>query len=319
MFAARKGPSRFPFMAFKEKLFKACHEKNAIQRYISRRFLFDLFQAVGFHVTGDHFYEVVPNTLLISKKYSAAARALPGIDWRPVECENHARDLVRRFGSEFRERSGRFGFREKNHYFRGADALMLYLVLRDVKPAKFVEVGQGFSTRIALAALERNAEETGIRPQFVSIDPYPRFQPNDVPPVISLELIRSELQNVPAAPLLQDCSFLFVDSSHVLKFGSDVAFELTNLYPQLAPGALLHIHDVFSPYDYPRDWMVKEKLFWNEQYALECFLMFNPTFEVFLPVHSLLRDSVPLAEALRGLNLDEEFEFAGSSFYLRRK
>jgi hypothetical protein len=240
-------------MSFKEKLFKARHEKNAIQRHISRRFLFNFFQAVGFHVTGDHFYELVPNTILIAEEYSDAARALPGIDWRFSDCEQRGGDLVRRFGAEFFERSTRFGFREKNHYFRGVDALMLYLVLRDVKPAKFVEVGQGFSTRIALAALERNAEETGARPMFISIDPYPRFQSNDAPRGISLELVRSELQDVAPGPLLQGCSFLFVDSSHVFKFGSDVAFELTTLYPQLPRGALLHVHDIFSPYDYPRD------------------------------------------------------------------
>jgi hypothetical protein len=60
-------------------------------------------------------------------------------------------------------------------------------------------------------------------------------------------------------------------------------FELTTLYPRLQQNALLHVHDIFSPFDYPRDWMVKEKRFWNEQYALECFLMFNSAFESLPP------------------------------------
>lgn len=305
-------------MALKEKLFKALHEKNAIQRHIARRFLFNFFQRLGLHITGDHFYEIVPNTRLIAAKYSEAARTLPGIDWRFAECETRALELINRYGKEFFEASTRFGFREKNHYFRGVDALMLYFILRDLKPAKLVEVGQGFSTRIALAALERNASETKTRPMFVSIDPYPRFQAKDIPEAISLELVQRELQDVEISPLLKNCDFLFVDSSHVFKFGSDVAFELTTLYPQLQKGTLLHVHDIFSPFDYPRDWMVKDKRFWNEQYALECFLMFNSAFEVYLPVNFLIQQSGKLADTVRGLLVDEKFKFIGSSFYLKR-
>jgi hypothetical protein len=214
----------FPIMAFKENLFKAFHEKNAVQRHVSRRFLFDVFQRLGFHITGDHFYEIVPNTRLIAEKYSEAARNVPGIDWRFADCERRALTLINRYGTEFFDTSTRFGFREKNLYFRGVDALMLYLILRDLKPAKVVEVGQGFSTRIALAALARNASETGTRVRFVSIDPYPRFRAKDVPDCISLESVQRELQDLDTAPLLEQCGFLFVDSSHVFKFGSDVAF-----------------------------------------------------------------------------------------------
>jgi hypothetical protein len=163
---------------------KKCH-----QRHIARRFLFIFSQRLGLHITGDHFYEIVPNTRLIAAKYSEAARTLPGIDWRFAGCETRALGLVNRYGKEFFEASTSFGFRKKNHYFRGVDALMLYFILRDLKLAKLVEVGQGFSTRIALAALERNALESGTRPVFVSIDPYPRFRVKDIPESISLELI----------------------------------------------------------------------------------------------------------------------------------
>ena len=305
-------------MALKEKLFKAFHEKNAIQRHVARRFLFNFFQRFGFHVTGDHFYEVVPNTRFIAQKYSDSARILPGIDWRFPQGEQRALELIRRYGAEFFESSTRFGFREKNHYFRGVDALMLYVILRDLKPAKLVEVGQGFSTRIALAALERNAADTGTRPHFVSVDPYPRFRGEDVPASVTLELLEKELQDIEPAWLLENCGFLFVDSSHVFKFGSDVMFELIRLYPQLPKNSLLHIHDIFSPFDYPRDWMVKDKRFWNEQYALECFLMFNSTFEIHLPVNFLVRESQALAQAVRTIRLDEKFKFIGTSLYLKR-
>jgi len=305
-------------MAFNERLFKALHEKNAIQRHLCRRHLFDLLQFFGFHIHGDHFYEIVPNTKLIARQYSEAPRPLPGIDWRFAEYETRARELIARHGAEFHERSARFGFREKNHYFRGVDALMLYCLIRDLKPAKFVEVGQGFSTRVALAALDQNAAETGVRPRLLSIDPYPRFRPDEVPGSITLELVQSEIQAVSPARILEDCRFLFVDSSHVCKFGSDASFELNTLYPNVPKDTLIHVHDIFTPYDYPRDWMVKEKRFWNEQYALEWFLAFNSAFEVFLPVNHLVRDSQPLGQMVQGLKLDEKFKFAGASFYMRR-
>jgi hypothetical protein len=305
-------------MSLREKFFKASHETNALQRYICRRFLFDVFQRVGLHVTGDHFYEVIPNTRLVSEQYSDGPRTLAGIDWRFSDGESRALALIDRFGGEFSESAGRFGFKEDNYYFRGVDALMLYLVLRDVKPETMVEVGQGFSTRVALAALERNVSDTGARVRLISIDPYPRFRPDDVPRSVSLELIQRRIQDVDMSPLLKDCRLFFVDSSHVFKFGSDVSFELTTVYPQLQRDAILHLHDIFSPFDYPRDWMVKEKRFWNEQYFLECFLMFNAAFQVYLPLHLLVRQSVNLTRAVRGCPLVENFRFIGSSLYLKR-
>jgi hypothetical protein len=305
-------------MGLREKLFKALHERNAIQRKLARQFLFNAFQRLGFHLTGDHFYEIVPNTRTVARKYFEGARPLPGIDWRLNECEQRALRLVNDYGPEYPQACARFGFRERNAYFRGMDALMLYLVLRDTKPSKIVEVGQGFSTRIALAALERNAQETGTRPLFVSVDPYARFVAEDVPSAISLELIRRDLTEVEIGPLVEACEFFFVDSSHVYKFGSDVALELTTIYPQLPAKTLLHLHDIFSPFDYPRDWIVDDKRFWNEQYAFECFLMFNSVFETYLPVHLLARSSKNVTDAIRRLPVDDEFEFSGSSFYISR-
>jgi hypothetical protein len=305
-------------MALKEKLFKARHEKGAIARYISRRYLFSFFQWLGFHITGNHFYEIVPDTRKIAKEYSDAPRDLAGIDWRFPECEKRALDLIRTYGAEFFDQSVRFGFQEKNYYFRGMDALLLYVLLRDLKPAKIVEVGQGFSSRVALAALEKNAQESATRPVFISIDPYPRLRIDEVPKLVALELIQRPFQEVDLAHVLEGSQLVFIDSSHVFKFGSDVMFEMNQVYPRLPKGTLLHVHDIFSPYEYPREWLVEEKRFWNEQYFLECFLMFNGAFEVHMPVNLLVRQSTGLKTAVEGLRLDEKFKFAGCSFYLKR-
>lgn len=306
-------------MAIRERLSKAFNEKNAVQRFLARKYLFSLFQWAGIHITGDHFYEIIPNTNRVAREYLEEARQLHGIDLRFEQCEARGLGLLTTYGSEFTEWSAKFGFREKNWYFRGMDALFLYCVLRELKPAKMVEIGQGFSTRIALAALERNALETGMSPLLVSVDPYPRITTMDVPASMSLELVRQAAQRLELPPLLRDCGFLFVDSSHVYKFGSDVAFEFTDIYPRLPTNTLFHVHDIFSPYEYPKEWIVKDKLFWNEQYFLECFLMFNAEFEINLPVHLLARKSEKIMGTIRKLALDPDFQFWGSSFYLMRR
>ena len=301
-----------------EGLYKATHEKNALQRYFARRFLFDSFQRLGFHVTGDHFYEVIPNTRQVAGDYSDTPRDLRGIDFRLPECESRALQLIQRFGEEYLEASRRHGFREKNHYFRGLDAFFLYLVLRDLKPRKVVEVGQGFSTCISFSALESNARETGQDVEFISIDPYARLASEQIPPGVTFRCLHQELQSVDIQPVLTGCGFLFVDSSHVYKFGSDVECELTRIYPALSPQTGIHMQDVLSPYDYPLEWMVKEKRFWNEQYLIESFLMFNSAFEVYLPLNLLTRQSPRVVQATKGLSLEATFRYTGQSFYIRR-
>jgi hypothetical protein len=302
----------------KERVFKTLHEKNALQRFLARHFLFELAQSLGFHVVGDHFYELYPNTRQLAREYNEGPRLLAGLDLRLSECEGRALRLLGLYGTEYPQAAGRFGYVENNYYFRGLDALMFYLVLRDIKPAKLVEIGQGFSTRIALAALERNAADTGTRPLFVSVDPYPRFVAKDVPSCISLEVLQKPLQRVSIKPLLQDCGFLFVDSSHVYKSGSDVEQEFTTIYPELPRRVVIHLHDIFTPFNYPRSWSLALKRFWNEQYFLESFLMFNAAFEVYLPLHLLWAQSESLQKAVRLLKLDPQFRYSGQSFYLLR-
>jgi hypothetical protein len=302
----------------KDRVFKTFHEKNALQRYLARHVLFDVAQWFGFHVVGDHFHELYPNTRQLARDYKTGPRPLPGIDLRLAECEARALRILELYGPEYAQAMGRFGYVEDNTYFLGLDALLLYVVLRDLKPAKMVEIGQGFSTRIALAALERNAADTGTRPLFLSVDPYPRFVAKDVPASISLEVIEKPLQAVSPQALLQDCGFFFVDSSHVYKPGSDVEQEFTAIYPALPRGVVVHLHDIFTPFDYPRSWSLDLKRFWNEQYFLETFLMFNSAFEVYLPLHLLWAQSEPVRKMAPRMKLDPRYHNYAQSFYMLR-
>jgi hypothetical protein len=79
---------------------------------------------------------------------------------------------------------------------------------------------------------------------------------------------------------LQPGDFLFIDSTHILRTGSDVCFELFEILPRLASGVIVHFHDVFWPFEYPAEWIVDENRSWNELYALRAFLTDNGKWKI---------------------------------------
>lgn len=306
----------------KESWYKATRERNALPRYIARRWLFGPMERLGLHVVGDHFYEPVPNLRELALNYDESPRALPGHDLSLGRFEAGHAGRLARYGAEFSKAVQTYQFDPGNYYFRGADALSYYCYLRETKPVSVVEVGQGSSTRVALAALDRNAEETGAAAHLTSIDPYTRLLGDSlVPQRITFEQIHQPLQAIPVADVVAWCAgkaLLFVDSSHVYKPGSDVWHLMHWVYPQLPPGCGLHVHDVVLPYPWPKDFYLKQKWFWNEQDILEAFLAFNSAFQVTLPVHLLHRDSSIVQNAAAQAAPDLPQRNIGYSFYLER-
>jgi hypothetical protein len=297
----------------RERVSKARQEPGAIQRWLSRK-LFTTLQAAGFHVTGNHFYEPVPDTREIEASYDDGAREL-GIDFALDAAEDYALSLAAEYGAEARRDLDAFGYREPNHLFFGVDALLLYGHLRRTRPSRVVEIGRGFSTIVAVAALERNAVD-GPAATLVSIDPFDRQPLAQQPERTRLEVVRSGLQETDASVFdaLGNGDLLFVDSSHVHKFGSDVAYQFEQVYPRVPAGVTVHVHDVFSPYHYPLKWYTRQRRFWNEQHYVETMLRWGADLRVVLPVHALVRtsDTIGAAAARAG------FKGGGSSFYFER-
>lgn len=167
------------------------------------------------------------------------------------------------------------------------DARTLYYMLREHKPAKYLEIGSGLSTYYASLAGARNAEE-GSPLQITCIEPYPFDTLRTIP---GFELIEGFVQDVPLSVFeaLEAGDVLFIDSSHALKIDSDVAFLFLEVLPRIKPGVLVHIHDVHFPYNgpYPADtWLFGERwpVYWNEAMVVQTFLAFNSAFEVLLSV-----------------------------------
>jgi Methyltransferase domain len=131
-------------------------------------------------------------------------------------------------------------------WFPSLDAAVAYTLVRERKPQRIVEVGSGHSTRVLSRAL-------GGMGEILAIDPSPRADIADLPGV---RVLASTLQAAPVDAFdgLKASDILFVDSSHILMPGSDVDILLNRVLPQLPAGALVHIHDVFLPFDYPEIW-----------------------------------------------------------------
>jgi hypothetical protein len=307
----------------REKYYKARYESRSIQRKISRKFLFRMAERLGFHIVGDHFYEPIPNLNLIEKLHDDTPRAIPGMPLNLDKLGHAHVTRLKKYGPEFLDATNRWGYVEKNHYFRGADALALYAFVRENQIETLIEVGQGFSTRVAAAALEANGIENGVQSCLITIDPYQRIpdglngnghvKVSNVPlPVQGMDLHETFSKLGPSG-------LLFVDSSHVYKFGSDVEFLMRNVYPFVPSGTFIHVHDVCSPCPWPKEFYTKCLWFWNEQDFLETFLAFNPEYEVLLPVYWLCRDSLEVKEEMIRWNSSNRYKTTGYSFYMRRK
>ena len=172
---------------------------------------------------------------------------------------------------------GRQGFFLGNDQFSNIDARTLFVFLREFKPKRVIEVGSGFSS-LMMADVRRRFLDASTALQCV--EPYPRAFLRD--PSYGFELIESKVEHVPLSffESLAAGDFLFIDSSHVSKTGSDVNYLIFEVIPRLPAGVLVHVHDIFLPNDYPYEWVVNNNRSWNEQYVLQAYLMFNPKAQV---------------------------------------
>lgn len=241
-----------------------------------------IFKWIGVYPIRDHYYEPLFNPDHIVKPLSAE-RHLPGLDMNEAgQLELLAKldyaDELRSFPARA-DNSQPLGFFYENPAFTYGDAEYLYSVIRHLKPNRIIEVGSGYSTRMASAALRRNKQEDpDYSCQHVCIEPYemPWLEKSGV------EVLRKKVEDIPLEYFrqLQPNDVLFIDSSHVIRPQGDVLYEFLELLPDLPSGVFVHIHDVFTPFDYPEDWVKDHVRLWNEQYLLEAFLSFNRDFRI---------------------------------------
>ena len=246
---------------------------------------FQLWQGHDFHVLPCSYYQPICDTRGLPLSLWNRVSDLPGLDMREEQQKQLLSEIVERFTDEYTciphgASTEEFGYYLGNVAFEAVDAEMLFGLIRLLKPQRMYEIGSGFSTLLAADALRRNRLD-GQSCRFVAIEPYPPKEleaklPNDV------ELWRVPVQDVSLDQFESLCEndVLFIDSSHVCKVGSDVQFLFLEVLPRIRPGVAVHVHDIFIPVEYPKQWVVDWHRFWNEQYLLQTFLSFNTAFEV---------------------------------------
>jgi predicted O-methyltransferase YrrM len=230
---------------------------------------------VGVFPLLDHYYEpqFVTGELRIPL---SEERSLPGIRWN-IEGQLDLLDQLR-FADELTGIPATGDepdqFRMKNGSFESGDAEYLYQIIRLIRPRRLFEIGSGYSTLVAMRAIRRNREEDASYDcKHICIEPYemPWLERTGV------AVVRKRVEDLDVALFseLRSDDILFIDSSHVIRPQGDVLFEYLELLPTLADGVIVHIHDIFSPRNYPPLWIVEDVKFWNEQYVLEAFLSNN--------------------------------------------
>jgi len=266
----------------------------------------DLSLRAGYQVFPVVFYSPIPNPDEFDMEALRSRRNLPAI---PLPLEKFA-PLVTELG-RFRDEitfptDPKTGSLEWADSYGSVDTAALYAMIRHLRPRRYIEVGCGYSTRASTAAIRKNQSE-GHPCEAVFIEPFPAayFQRENLPG----EFVQERIENVPMERFkaLQAGDVLFIDTSHIVKVQSDVVFELLEVLPSLAPGVFVHVHDIFTPYDYPVDWVASKgprrggNSAVNEQYALECLLSGGSNWEVVLPLYLLWKEARPsLAQLFAG-------------------
>jgi predicted O-methyltransferase YrrM len=261
-------------------------DRLAYKRYTWIKRSFRFWERLGAHVVPVHFYEPIPDTRLLEPKLWESSREMVGVDLRIEEQLERLRRFADRYRQEYEsfplDATGRpHEFFDNNGQFASTDAEILHCMVRDYRPRRVIEIGSGFSSLVTAQALLRNADEGGPAGELVCIEPYPNETLRAGFPGLT-RLVGTKVQDVPMAVFeeLEANDILFIDSSHVVAIGSDTTREVLDIVPRLKPGVLVHFHDIFSPAEYPRGWVLEEHRFWNEQYLVEAFLSFNDRFEI---------------------------------------
>jgi Methyltransferase domain len=234
-----------------------------------------------------HFYSPIVATSDIKSRENrifAAAnlRELPGIDLRENE-QLALLDKLKAYYDEMsfpeaRSPSRRYFF--QNPAYSYSDAIFLHCMIRHVRPKRIVEVGSGYSSCMTL---DTNELFFADKIELTFIEPYPQL-------LLSLlrrgdrervRIIGNRLQEVPLELFtdLEAGDILFIDSTHVVKTGSDVNQLILEVLPRVKPGVYVHLHDIFRGFEYPREW-IYEGRGWSEAYLLRAFLAFNDRYRV---------------------------------------
>jgi hypothetical protein len=239
----------------------------------------------GYHVVKIHYYQPIPDSSALADDIWKKESELVGIDMN----EKYQFELLNKTFPKFKEE---YAFPEKqtnipyeyfqeNSYFAPLDAAVLHCMIRHFQPKRIIEIGSGFSTYVSTKASILNKESSGVECELSAIEPYP----NETLKQGFRGLSRLVTEPVEQVELrffsqLRKNDILFIDSSHVSRIGGDVNYIYLEILPRLNRGVIVHVHDIFFPKEYMREFIFNWGWFFTEQYILQAFLVFNNAFRV---------------------------------------
>ena len=254
--------------------------------------LFATLRRLGWNVarTAD-FYSPLPvlSEVAASRESWDRPSELVGLDYDLEAMKSLLEALVATHGGEFGKLPPHGEIRELGYGpgFPVIDALTTYLMVRDLRPGRYVEIGSGLSTYYAWLAAAANGRD-GRGCEMTCIDPFPTGRLNELrEPAVHAVVSKVEAADLGLFEALEAGDVLFIDSTHVLKLGGDVAFLFLEVLPRLRPGVVVHVHDIHFPYNtpYPAEQYIfraKWPLYRTEAMVLQAFLSFNREFELLL-------------------------------------
>jgi hypothetical protein len=236
---------------------------------------------LGVHVLPVHYYSPVANILQLerTKRIWARASELPGVAVNLDEQAENLRSICLPYQKEYLGNQIYWqGAKEFREAFGYLEAEALHAVIRHHRPRRVIEVGGGLSTYCTLTALRMNEKEGSGSSSLTTIEPFPS---QSLRALEGIKLITEPVQAVPLERFaeLERNDFLFIDSSHAMKPGSDVNHLILEVLPRLRSGVVVHFHDIHFPYDYPRD-VLENFLHFNETSLLRAFLVFNTRIKI---------------------------------------
>lgn len=200
--------------------------------------------------------------------------------------ENDQMALLKRLASYYEdvpfpwEKEDRFRYAFNNSAYSWCDAIILFCMIRHMQPKRIIEIGSGHTSGLML---DVNEVYFGSKIDCTFIEPHPELLLSILRPheTDRVKIVASKLQNVALSLFssLERGDILFIDSSHVVKAGSDVRRLFFDILPMLSPGVFVHFHDIFDRFEYPPEWL-RAGRGWNEQYILRAFLQFNFAFRI---------------------------------------
>lgn len=252
-----------------------------------------LYRNNAFFLPG-HFYSVIPDLEEVRKDEDRIWKGESVDGVRDIDLNsNHQKNIMELIASFYDElpfteepKSGlRYNF--NNPYYLHTDGIVLYGMLRHLKPNRIIEVGSGYSSALMLDVndvfFNSSINFNFIEPYTERLEKLINYGDRD-----SVSILKHRVQDVGLDYFksLKANDILFIDSTHVSKCGSDLNYILFDVLPVLNEGVYIHFHDIFYPFEYPREWVYKGYN-WNENYLLRAFLMNNKVYSIQVFSHYL--------------------------------